>query len=74
MNNPIKVVGIVPARMGSSRFPGKPLAKIHGLPMIGHMYYRCKMSKLLDEVYINSESNKFAGIAKKSGIKFYQRP
>lgn len=48
----MKVVGIVPARMGSSRFPGKPLAKIHGMPMIGHVYIRCKMSKLLDEVYI----------------------
>ena len=48
----MKVVGIVPARMGSSRFPGKPLAKIHGMPMIGHVYNRCKMSKLLDEVFI----------------------
>jgi 3-deoxy-manno-octulosonate cytidylyltransferase (CMP-KDO synthetase) len=38
--------------MGSSRFPGKPLALIHGVPMIGHVYHRCKMSSLLDEVYV----------------------
>ena len=48
----MKVIGIIPARMGSSRFPGKPLAKIHSIPMIGHVYYRCKMSPLLDEVYV----------------------
>jgi len=46
------VIGIIPARMASSRFPGKPLADIHGIPMIGHVYYRSKMSDLLDEVYI----------------------
>ncbi|MGK5090555.1 3-deoxy-manno-octulosonate cytidylyltransferase [Deltaproteobacteria bacterium TL4] len=46
------VIGIIPARMGSSRFPGKPLAKIHNIPMIGHVYYRCKMSPLLQDVYV----------------------
>lgn len=47
-----KIIGIIPARMGSSRFPGKPLAKINGIPMVGHVYFRSKMSKLLDEVYV----------------------
>lgn len=46
------VIGIIPARMASSRCPGKPLAKICGLPMIGHVYYRSKMSGLMSEVYI----------------------
>ena len=46
------IIGIIPARMASSRFPGKPLAKIHGIPMIGHVYYRSKMSSLLSEVFI----------------------
>ena len=48
----MKIIGIIPARMESSRFPGKPLAKILGMPMIGHVYYRCKMSDILDEVYV----------------------
>lgn len=48
----MKIIGIIPARMASSRFPGKPLAKIHGTPMIGHVYYRSKMSTILSEVYI----------------------
>lgn len=38
--------------MASSRFPGKPLAKILGIPMVGHVYFRSKMSKTLDEVYV----------------------
>ena len=46
------VIGIIPARMASSRFPGKPLAKICGMPMIGHVYKRSKLSKTMDEVYI----------------------
>ncbi len=48
----MKIIGIIPARMESSRFPGKPLAAILGMPMIGHVYHRCKMSNILDEVYV----------------------
>ena len=47
-----KIVGIIPARMGSSRFPGKPLAKINGIPMVGHVYFRSKISETLDDVYV----------------------
>ena len=48
----MKIIGIIPARMASSRFPGKPLAKILGIPMIGHVYFRSKMSQTLDEIYV----------------------
>ncbi|MEW6614422.1 MAG: 3-deoxy-manno-octulosonate cytidylyltransferase [Thermodesulfobacteriota bacterium] len=48
----MNTIGIIPARMASSRFPGKPLAKINGIPMIGHVYFRSKMSSILNEVYI----------------------
>ena len=48
----MSIIGIIPARMSSSRFPGKPLVKILGMPMIGHVYFRSKMSKILDEVYV----------------------
>ena len=48
----MNIIGIIPARMASSRFPGKPLAPILGIPMIGHVYFRSKMSRLLNEVYV----------------------
>lgn len=48
----MKAIAIIPARMGSSRFPGKPMELIHGLPMIGHCYYRTSMSKNLLGTYV----------------------
>jgi 3-deoxy-manno-octulosonate cytidylyltransferase (CMP-KDO synthetase) len=47
-----KIIGIIPARMGSSRFPGKPMKNIEGIPMIGHCYFRAKLCDKLDEVYV----------------------
>ena len=46
------IVGIIPARMASSRFPGKPMADIHGMPMIGHCYLRSRMSKSLSDCWV----------------------
>jgi len=43
----MKILALIPARMGSSRFPGKPMAKILGKPMIGHVYERVAKSPLL---------------------------
>jgi len=48
----MNIIGIIPARLASSRFPNKPMADILGMPMIGHCYLRCKMSKMLSEVYV----------------------
>ena len=48
----MKAVAIIPARMGSSRFPGKPMAKIQGIPMIGHCYQRTNMCKDLAATYV----------------------
>lgn len=48
----MKIIGIIPARMGSSRFPGKPLAAICGKPMIEHVYKRSAMSRTLDDLYV----------------------
>jgi 3-deoxy-manno-octulosonate cytidylyltransferase (CMP-KDO synthetase) len=45
-------VVVIPARMGSSRFPGKPLAPILGRPMIEHVYHRAAMADGVDAVYI----------------------
>lgn len=43
----MNVLALIPARMGSSRFPGKPMAKILGKPMIGHVYERVCLSPIL---------------------------
>ena len=48
----MKIIGIIPARMGSSRFPGKPLAPILGRSMIEHVYKRSVTADVLDAVYV----------------------
>ncbi len=69
MDNKRHIVGVIPARMGSSRFPGKPMEMILGMPMIGHVYKRAKMSKMLDEVYIVTPDEVIAEYAKSIGAK-----
>jgi 3-deoxy-manno-octulosonate cytidylyltransferase (CMP-KDO synthetase) len=72
----MKILSLIPARMGSSRFPGKPMAKILGKPMIGHVYDRISQSPLLDltavatcdrEIYDYIES--IGGVAVMTGDK-----
>ena len=48
----MKIVAVIPARMESSRFPGKPMADILGMPMIGHCYKRAELSDIIDLVYV----------------------
>lgn len=48
----MKTVAVIPARMGSSRFPGKPLAEIAGLPMIEHVRRRVALSDAIDDVVV----------------------
>jgi 3-deoxy-manno-octulosonate cytidylyltransferase (CMP-KDO synthetase) len=50
-----KVVGIIPARMKSSRFHGKPLANILGKPMLKWVYEHAQESKYLDEVFVATD-------------------
>jgi len=48
----MKIIGIIPARLSSSRLSRKPMADILGMPMIGHVFLRSKLSQILDEVYV----------------------
>ena len=48
----MNIIAIIPARMGSSRFPGKPLADIHGIPMVGHVALRTAFCKTLKATYV----------------------
>ena len=48
----MKILIGIPARMGASRFPGKPLAKILGMSMIEHVYKRSLLAKSIDKVFV----------------------
>jgi 3-deoxy-manno-octulosonate cytidylyltransferase (CMP-KDO synthetase) len=59
MSSPSRPVTVViPARYGSSRFPGKPLVKINGKPMIQHVYERAAASKAVLDVLVATDDDR----------------
>jgi len=54
----MKVIGIIPARYASSRFPGKPLVDIFGKSMIQRVYEQCKKCNLLDDVIVATDDKR----------------
>lgn len=63
----MKIVGVVPARMASSRFPGKPLYPICGRPMIDHVFCRASMFDRWDGFYLATCDREIAEFAKSKG-------
>jgi 3-deoxy-manno-octulosonate cytidylyltransferase (CMP-KDO synthetase) len=63
----MKIIGIIPARYGSSRFPGKPLVDIWGKPMILRVVERAEASKTLSEVIVATDDVRIAEVVLKAG-------
>ena len=62
-----KIIGIIPARYGSTRFPGKPLAVVAGVTMIERVYVQAKKSKRLDEVVVATDDTRIETVVKSFG-------
>ena len=58
---------IIPARMGSTRYPGKPLEPLLTLPLILHVWHRCRLDTSLDRVLIATCDKKIQMAAKEAG-------
>jgi 3-deoxy-manno-octulosonate cytidylyltransferase (CMP-KDO synthetase) len=56
----MNVIGVIPARYKSTRFPGKPLADILGKPMIYHVYQACIKSQLITKVVVATDDERIA--------------
>ncbi|MBJ13423.1 MAG: 3-deoxy-manno-octulosonate cytidylyltransferase [Candidatus Marinimicrobia bacterium] len=65
----MKIIGIIPVRLESTRLPQKAIADISGLPMFVHTYKRAKLSKTLEEVYLATDSLEIKKIASDYSIK-----
>ncbi|HEX2952052.1 MAG TPA: 3-deoxy-manno-octulosonate cytidylyltransferase [Armatimonadota bacterium] len=61
------IVGIIPARYASTRFPGKPLADIAGRPMIQHVYDRVCRASLIDEVMVATDDQRIFDAVRRFG-------
>jgi 3-deoxy-manno-octulosonate cytidylyltransferase (CMP-KDO synthetase) len=60
----LKVLGIIPARYGSSRLCGKPLFEINGKTIIQHCYERVKQVDILDDVIVLTDDERIANVIK----------
>ena len=70
----LKIMAMIPARMGSTRLKKKNLALIAGKPMIYYAIEAAKASRVFDRIVVNSEDAAFGPIAEEYGVEFYQRP
>jgi 3-deoxy-manno-octulosonate cytidylyltransferase (CMP-KDO synthetase) len=66
----MKILGLIPARFASTRFPGKPLAVIGGKTMLEQVYLRCVESKVFSDVYVATDNEVIAETAKNFGAKY----
>lgn len=64
----MKIIGVIPSRYQSSRFPGKPLADICGKPMVWWVYQRAKKVSCLDEVIVATDDQRIIDVCKEFNI------
>jgi len=64
-----EAVIVIPARYGSTRFPGKPLAELWGKPLIEHVYRRARQSRLCTRVIVATDDARIAGAARGFGAE-----
>lgn len=64
-----EVIAIIPARYESSRFPGKPLAIIHGKPMFWHVMHRASLCPLISAVALATDDERIFRAAKELGMQ-----
>ncbi|MEO0403516.1 MAG: 3-deoxy-manno-octulosonate cytidylyltransferase, partial [Bacteroidota bacterium] len=65
----MKIVGIIPARYESSRFPGKPLADIHGKSMITRVVEQCNQAKTLHSTLVATDDERILNHLREQGLE-----
>ena len=65
----MKILGLIPTRLNSTRLPQKALLPINKIPLVIHTYKRAKLSKKISDVYICCDDQKIKSTAKKFGAK-----
>ncbi len=70
----MKIVGIIPSRYGSSRFPGKPLAMLAGKPLVAWVVDAVKKAKTLDDVIVATDDERIVAAVEQHGGKAVMTP
>src|SRR3954454_9772089 len=66
---PRKILGVIPARLASSRFPGKVLAQIASKPMVQHVYERASQARYLTTIIIATDDDQVFEVARNFGAR-----
>ena len=64
-----RAIGVIPARYASTRFPGKPLAAIHGKPMLQWVVEAARKSQKLDDIYVATDHDEIFALGESLGVK-----
>ena len=67
--SPDRVLGVIPARLGAERLPGKPLRLLAGKPLIQHVARNALASGALDEVVVASDADEVLDAARRCGVQ-----
>ena len=70
----MKVLGIIPARFGSTRFPGKPLVKLLGKPLVQWVIEGARSAKLVDEIQLATDHDDIAALGRALGVRVVMTP
>lgn len=65
----LKILGVIPARLGSTRLPGKVIRLINGKPMIEHVYHAALACELLDDVVVATDSTEVITVCEQRGLR-----
>ena len=63
-------IAVIPARYASSRFPGKPLEKLKGKPILQWVVEGARKSKLIDEIYVATDDSRIAKLCEELNVNF----
>lgn len=63
----VRIVGVIPSRYGSTRFPGKPLVQIHGKPLIVRVVEQARKAEILDKVIVATDDDRIADTVRAIG-------
>ena len=69
MNGQMKVIGVIPARYGSTRFPGKPLTLIAGKPLLQWVVEGARTSRKIDEILVATDDNRIAELCSRVKVE-----
>src|SRR5688572_4230325 len=69
-----RTVAIIPARYGSTRFPGKPLVDLDGIPMVVRVAMRTKEAHLVNMVVVATDDERIVHTVEKAGIRAVMTP